>query len=161
MEDYNYTPHEKECASIIDQLCPVFTEATGTHVGPDLFKCLTLRLAELTALYPRIGKPDQSGYPANLQTKERPKTEREIYMESAVQDAGTKQWKGWNWRSYQRAIVRLNHRVSQLEARAVIAAELLSALTTLLKMVEDGDWTTVELDEARAVIAKAEQKEAT
>ena len=32
---------------------------------------------------------------------------------------------------------------------------LVEALGTLLKMVEDGDWTTVELDEARAALSLA------
>lgn len=35
------------------------------------------------------------------------------------------------------------------------APDLLAALETLVKMAEDGDWTTVELEEARAAIAKA------
>ena len=42
-------------------------------------------------------------------------------------------------------------------ARLIAAApDLLAALETLTKMVEDGDWTTVELNDARAAIAKAE-----
>jgi len=41
---------------------------------------------------------------------------------------------------------------------ALIAAapELLQALHNLVKMTEDGDLTSIELDEAKAVIAKAE-----
>lgn len=39
-----------------------------------------------------------------------------------------------------------------------VNAELLKALRNLLKMVEDGDYTTVELSEARAAIAQAEGK---
>ena len=35
------------------------------------------------------------------------------------------------------------------------APNLLAALETLTKMVEDGDWPTVELKEARAAIAQA------
>jgi hypothetical protein len=41
-----YTPKEKEAASIIDLLCPLIV-ADGHYVGPELFKRLTLRLAEL------------------------------------------------------------------------------------------------------------------
>ena len=33
--------------------------------------------------------------------------------------------------------------------------ELLAALETLVKMVEDGDWTTVELNDARTAIERA------
>ena len=41
-------------------------------------------------------------------------------------------------------------------ARLISAApDLLIALETLTEMVADGDWTTVELNEARAAIAKA------
>ena len=45
------------------------------------------------------------------------------------------------------------------EHAALIAAapELLEALTNLLKMVEDGDYTTIELNEARQAIASATQ----
>ena len=39
------------------------------------------------------------------------------------------------------------------------APELLRTLTTLVKMVEDGDWTDIELNEARAAIARAEGRE--
>lgn len=44
----------------------------------------------------------------------------------------------------------------EANARLISAApDLLSALTILLKMIEDGDFTTLELNEARAAIAKA------
>ena len=46
--DYQYTPHEKQCAFIVDQLAPVMM-ADGVRVGPDLFRRMTLRLAELLA----------------------------------------------------------------------------------------------------------------
>ncbi len=45
MSEFNFTPHEKECAQIVDQLTPILAES-GLHVGPHLFKALTLRLAE-------------------------------------------------------------------------------------------------------------------
>lgn len=42
------------------------------------------------------------------------------------------------------------------DAHLIAAApELLQCLETLLKMVEDGDYTTIELNSARAAIAKA------
>lgn len=44
--DFNFTPKEKEAAGIIDLLCPLIV-ADGHYVGPELFKRLTLRLAEL------------------------------------------------------------------------------------------------------------------
>jgi hypothetical protein len=46
VEGFNFTPKEKEAASIVDLLCPLIV-ADGHYVGPELFKRLTLRLAEL------------------------------------------------------------------------------------------------------------------
>ena len=42
-----YTSKEKRAAQIIDQLCPVFTNETKTHIGPKCFRALVLRLTEL------------------------------------------------------------------------------------------------------------------
>jgi hypothetical protein len=50
-------------------------------------------------------------------------TEREIYTESAAQDARKYKWEGWTWKDYQSAIVRQNHRISQLEAGQTEAAK--------------------------------------
>lgn len=49
--DFNFTPHEKECAGIIDQLVPIIVdglEIPERYVGPEFFQRLVLRLAELT-----------------------------------------------------------------------------------------------------------------
>jgi hypothetical protein len=43
-----YTTSEKECAAIVDQLCPVFVHHTGAHVSPKCFNALVSRLNELT-----------------------------------------------------------------------------------------------------------------
>ena len=48
----------------------------------------------------------------------------------------------------------------EADRRLIAAApDLLSALGMLVKMIEDDDWTTVELDEAREAIAKAEGRD--
>jgi hypothetical protein len=44
---FQYTETEKEAALIIDRLCPVFVHYTKAHIGPECFKALTIRLAEL------------------------------------------------------------------------------------------------------------------
>ncbi len=44
--DYQFTHREKLVAQIVDKLCPIIVE-DGHHVGPELFKKLTLRLTEL------------------------------------------------------------------------------------------------------------------
>jgi uncharacterized protein YjbI with pentapeptide repeats len=40
----------------------------------------------------------------------------EVTREAWLQSAQSVQWKGWNWRKYQVAIVRQNHHISKLEA---------------------------------------------
>ncbi len=42
-----YTHKEKRAAVIVDQLCPIITDETKAHVGPRLFKKLTVRVTEL------------------------------------------------------------------------------------------------------------------
>jgi hypothetical protein len=44
---YEYTPTEKRAAVIVDRLCPVFIDKTGAYIGPETFKALVIRLAEL------------------------------------------------------------------------------------------------------------------
>jgi len=46
MSELQYTEHEKRCAQIVDQLTAIIMGDTG-YVGPEKFKALTLRLAEL------------------------------------------------------------------------------------------------------------------
>jgi len=45
----------------------------------------------------------------------------------------------------------------EANARLIAAApEMYEAVATLVRMVTDGDWTTVELNEARALLARVE-----
>lgn len=46
-QQFNFTEQEKEAASIIDQLTPIFMQRKDNYVSPQIFKDLTLRLAEL------------------------------------------------------------------------------------------------------------------
>lgn len=51
------------------------------------------------------------------------------------------------------------YEIKQANAHLIAAAPAMyEALTNLLKMVEDGDYTTIELNEARAALAQAEGK---
>jgi hypothetical protein len=40
---------------------------------------------------------------------------REQLQDEAVLNATKHKWTGWNWKEYQKAIVRLNWRISELE----------------------------------------------
>ena len=71
-------------------------------------------------------------------------------------------YKGIVWTSKDDIVADCNGTIfdppeDDANARLIAAApDLLSALGMLVKMIEDDDWTTVELDEAREAIAKAE-----
>jgi hypothetical protein len=41
---------------------------------------------------------------------------REQLLTEAIINAANKKWDGWNWEEYQKAIVRLNWKISELEA---------------------------------------------
>jgi predicted nucleic acid-binding Zn-ribbon protein len=53
--------------------------------------------------------------PNEITRAERTQDEAEICRQAGLQSARAIQWKGYNWREYQVAIVRQNHHISKLE----------------------------------------------
>jgi hypothetical protein len=58
-DDTPRAEHEKRCAQIVDQLTPIIMGDTG-YVGPEKFKALTLRLAELLCFIEQRDLPEEA-----------------------------------------------------------------------------------------------------
>lgn len=69
-------------------------------------------------------------------------------------------WKMRLWAQHNKCMSKnILDTIDSLKAITVQREALLVALTVLLKMAEDGDYTTVELNQARAAIALCEKGE--